>query len=179
MYLFRCTPVGLSGGGCKWSYCLLNTHLSEQEPYTFASLCTWNWGGERGYAPQLLQLKCQAVPLQVFYCPGPSWRGRFEQSFPAHPGSPWTAGRIQSPDGELSTKRLLPPCLPHDSSLAWRQARRWPHHLDSHRWARQGAQVLTLQVSGKGSGPKKDCKPHNLAFVTKHHELIKNTCRNG
>lgn len=129
-------------------------------------LCFYNWNAR--------QFLCRC-----FTAPGPSWRGWFEQPFPAHPGSPWTAGSIQSPDGELSTKRLLPPCLPHDSSLAWRQARRWPHHLDSHRWARQGAQVLTLQVSGKGSGPKKGCKPHNLAFVTKHHELIKNTCRNG
>lgn len=33
--------------------------------------------------------------------------------------------------------------------------------------------------AGRDQVRKKGCKPHNLAFVTIHHELIKNTCRNG
>lgn len=171
MYLFRCTPVGLSEWSCKWSYWLLNATVSNCRPRylqlrevkCFSQLYRWNlgpffadaymlpipYGGADSRSPfqltNALRERSAVSKVQMESCQQrDSFRSAYCMIHPWHEDRPGDGPTTLTPIGEPRAEHRCP-CL---GSAGREQVR-------------------------------KCSKTHNLAFVRNHHELIKNTCRNG
>lgn len=178
MYLFRCSPVRLS----EWGYndpidyetparpSCSHPHSQTQRPDSqglarSSELCKWN--------PWTVLCWCFThswSPVEEWILPAPSNKPSRCMNHQPYPKSRWKAVNKETPSA-LPTAWFIP---------GRKTGRRWSHHLDSHRWARRGAQVPRPGFSRETLGQKNATKRTPctlLATMTSslrtHAEMVK------